>query len=384
MANTLTNLIPDLYAALDIVSRELIGLIPAVTLDAQAARAAVNQTLRIPLAPASTAADVTPASTAPDTGDQTFTNATVTISKSRAVPIRWTGEETLGINSGVGFQALRQAQFAQAMRTLTNEVEADLAALYAKASRAYGTAGTAPFGTAGDYSDASQIRKILADNGAPLSELQLVLNTTAGANLRGKQAQAYMVGDTGLLRQGVLGDFNGMAVRESAQIKSHTKGTGASATTDNAGYAVGSTSLTLASAGTGTLLAGDVVTFAGDTANKYVVTTGDSDVSNGGTLVLGAPGIQVAMSAATKAITVGNSYAANLAFARSAILLAARAPALPDGGDMADDRTTITDPRSGLSFEVSAYRQYRRVHYEVALAWGVAAIKPEHIAILLG
>lgn len=384
MANTLTNLIPDLYAALDIVSRELVGLIPAVMLDAQAARAAVNQTLRIPLAPASTAADVTPASTAPDTGDQTFTNATVTISKSRAVPIRWTGEETLGINSGVGFQALRQAQFAQAMRTLTNEVEADLAALYAKASRAYGTAGTAPFGTAGDYSDASQIRKILADNGAPLSELQLVLNTTAGANLRGKQAQAYMVGDTGLLRQGVLGDFNGMAVRESAQIKSHTKGTGASATTDNAGYAVGSTSLTLASAGTGTLLAGDVVTFAGDTANKYVVTTGDADVSNGGTLVLGAPGIQVAMSAATKAITVGNSYAANLAFARSAILLAARAPALPDGGDMADDRTTITDPRSGLSFEVSAYRQYRRVHYEVALAWGVAAIKPEHIAILLG
>lgn len=384
MANTLTNLIPDLYAALDLVSRELVGLIPAVMLDAQAARAAVNQTLRIPLAPASTAADVTPASTAPDTGDQTFTNATVTISKSRAVPIRWTGEETLGINSGVGFQALRQAQFAQAMRTLTNEVEADLAALYAKASRAYGTAGTAPFGTAGDYSDASQIRKILADNGAPLSELQLVLNTTAGANLRGKQAQAYMVGDTSLLRQGVLGDFNGMAVRESAQIKSHTKGTGASATTDNAGYAVGSTSLTLASAGTGTLLAGDVVTFAGDTANKYVVTTGDSDVSNGGTLVLGAPGIQVAMSAATKAITVGNSYAANLAFARSAILLAARAPALPDGGDMADDRTTITDPRSGLSFEVSAYRQYRRVHYEVALAWGVAAIKPEHIAILLG
>lgn len=384
MANTLTNLIPDLYAALDIVSRELVGLIPAVTMDAQAARAAVNQTLRIPLAPASTAADVTPASTAPDTGDQTFTNATVTISKSRAVPIRWTGEETLGINSGVGFQALRQAQFAQAMRTLTNEVEADLAALYAKASRAYGTAGTAPFGTAGDYSDASQIRKILADNGAPLSELQLVLNTTAGANLRGKQAQAYMVGDTSLLRQGVLGDFNGMAVRESAQIKSHTKGTGASATTDNAGYEVGSTSLTLASAGTGTLLAGDVVTFAGDTANKYVVTTGDADVSNGGTLVLGAPGIQVAMSAATKAITVGNSYAANLAFARSAILLAARAPALPDGGDMADDRTTITDPRSGLSFEVSAYRQYRRVHYEVALAWGVAAIKPEHIAILLG
>lgn len=383
MANTLTNLIPDLYAALNVVSRELVGLIPAVTLDAQASRAAKDQTVRIPIAPAAAAGDITPAVTPPDDGNQTFTNNTLTISKARRVPVRWNGEETLGVNSGPGYRALLQNQFTQAMRTLTNEVEADLAALYAKFSRAYGTAGTAPFGTAGDYTDASNVYKILVDNGAPTTDLQLVVSTAAGANLRGKQAQAQMVGETSLLRQGVLGDINGMAIRESAQIKSHTKGTNSSGTTDNAGYAVGSTTLTLASAGTGTIVAGDVLTFAGDT-NKYVVTSGDADVSNGGTFTIGAPGLLVAMSAATKAITTGNSYTANLAFSRSAMLLATRAPALPEGGDSADDRTLLTDPVSGLTFEVALYRQYRQIQYEISLAWGVACIRPNHTAILLG
>ena len=53
--NTLTNLIPDLYAALDVVSRELVGMIPAVTMDASVDRAAVNQNVRVAIAPANTA-----------------------------------------------------------------------------------------------------------------------------------------------------------------------------------------------------------------------------------------------------------------------------------------------------------------------------------------
>jgi hypothetical protein len=76
--------------------------------------------------------------------------------------------------------------------------------------------------------------------------------------------------------------------------------------------------------------------------------------------------------------------ARNMAFARSAIALATRAPALPPQGDSAIDRQIVTDPMSGLSFEIAQYAQYRQMQYEVSLAWGVAAIKPEHMAILLG
>lgn len=387
MANTLTNLIPELYTSLDVVSRELVGLIPAVTIDATTNRAAKNQTVRNFVAPAATATDITPGLYAPDSGDQTIGNNTLTISKARMVPIRWNGEEELSLTGSHGAGAIRAAQIQQAIRTLVNEIETDLAALQAKFSRAAGTAGTAPFGTAGDYTAASLTRKILADNGAPLSDLQMVLNTTAGANLRGKQATnaGDPAGSASLLRQGVLLDLNGMMVRESAQIVTSTAGSMASASTTGT-HAVGATTLTLKNAtGTGTVAAGDVITIAGDT-NQYVVTSASfagANPATGDTITIAAPGLRVGFTA-DKVITVVAAAARNMAFAKSALVLATRLPALPANGDAADDRVTITDPRSGLSFEVSAYRQYRQVHWEVACAWGVACVKPEHTALLLG
>lgn len=384
MANTITGLIPTMYNALNVISREITGLIPAVTSDMTYERAAVGQTVRSPVAPASTASDITPAVTPPNDGDQTIGYTDMTITKSRRVPIRWNGEERLGLdNNGAQYNVIFRDQMAQAMRTLTNEVEADLAALHIYASRAYGTSGTTPFGSS--LGDTANIRKLLVDNGAPTSDLNLIMNTSAGANLRTltQLTKVNEAGDSSMLRQGVLLDIHGMALRESAQIVTSTAGTGASATTDTAGYAIGATVITLASAGTGTIVAGDVITFAGDT-NKYVVASGDADVSNGGTITLAAPGLRKALAASAIAITVNAAAARNMAFSRSAIALATRAPALPAEGDSAADRFMLTDPNSGLSFEVSMYKQYRQVQYEVALAWGVKAVKPEHMGILLG
>lgn len=87
-----------------------------------------------------------------------------------------------------------------------------------------------------------------------------------------------------------------------------TKGTASGATTDATGYAIGTTTITLASAGTGTIIAGDRVTFAGDTV-KYVVSSGDADVSNGGTITIESPGLLTAIPASATAITV---YAGNV------------------------------------------------------------------------
>jgi len=381
--NTISSIVPDIYEALDVVSRELTGLIPAVTMNASAERAGINQNIVVDVEPAGNVSNITPAMTVPDPTGQTSGSTVIQITKSRAAEFGFIGDDQKKLNTGPGYLSVRANKIAQAIRAVANEVESDLAGLQATFSRAYGTAGTTPFGTANDYTDASNVLKILKDNGSPQSDNQLVINTAAGANFIGKQSAVNSAGTDSMLRQGVLLDLAGMPLRESAQIADFTAGTGSSATTDASGYAVGATVLTLASAGTGTLLAGDVVTFAGD-SNKYVITSGDADVSGGGTITLAAPGLRVAMSTATKAITVVASAARNMAFNRSALVLAARAPARPEEGDMAEDVIVITDPRSGLSMEFAMYKGYRKVRYEVGLAWGVKNIKPEHTALLLG
>ena len=385
--NTITGLVPEIYEALDIVSRELTGMIPSATMNASANTVQVGQAIRVDVEPAGNVSNITPAMVVPDPTGQTSGFTDIIITKSRAAEFGFNGEDQKGLNTGAGYGTVRANKIAQAIRALTNEVETDLCALQSTFSRAHGTAGTAPFGTANDYTDASNVLKILKDNGSPLQDNQLVINTTAGVNLLGKQAAVADAGSDSILRQGVLLDINGMPIRESAQIVDQAAGgIAGAATTNAAGYAIGATVLTLAVGGTGNVVAGDVVTFAGDT-NKYVVASAvfaGVNPAAGDTITIAAPGLRVAMTAATKAITKTAASSRNLAFNRSAIVLAARAPARPSEGDMASDVIVITDPRSGLSMEFAMYQGYRKVRYEVALAWGVKNIKPEHTALLLG
>lgn len=385
MANVLTPLIPSAIAALDVVSRELVGFIPSVNRDPKADRTAKGQTLTIPVAPANAQGDIAASATLSAESDQTAGSVSLVIDNYKKAGFNWTGEEILAVNSpnGIGQQRFMQDQIEQALRSLVNGAEGVIATAAAlSASRAYGTAGTTPFATT--TGDTAQVRKVLDDNGAPFGNRSLIIDTTSGAALRtlSNLTKANEAGTSVTLRDGQLLDLNGLSIKESAQVVTPSVGTAASATTNNAGYAVGATTITLASAGTGTILAGDIVTFAGDT-NKYVVATGNTDVSAGGTIVLQAPGLRKAMSAATKAITVVAAGPRMVAFSQNAICLATRLPAAPPR-DLAIDRQTITDPRSGISFELVAWPGQDMVVYQVRIAYGVKVVKPEHIAILLG
>lgn len=382
-SNTLTGIIPTLYEAMNIVSREMVGFIPAVRRDSNVERAAVGQTVRSPIGEAGALEDVTPGQNPANSGGTTVTYTDVTISSSKAAPILWSGEEQRGVGTTGTLNNILRDQFADGMRKLVNAIETDIwLAAYKASSRAYGgTPGTAPFGTANDLSDFAGIARILDENGAPVVDRQLVLGHAAMGNLRGKQSVLFKVNEAGssdMLRDGMTDRVQNFALRHSNAVGVHTKGSGASYATDGA---VATGREIVLKTGTGTVLAGDIATVADDPATaKYVVNGG---VTAPGTITIGKPGVRATL-ADSKAVTLLASYTPNLAFHRGAIVLATRAPALPQGGDSADDRTTITDPFSGLSFEVSVYRQYRQVKYEIAAAWGVGTPNGAHIATLIG
>lgn len=391
MANTLTSLIPTLYEALDIVSRERQGFIPAVTRNTSAERAAVDESILVPIVPSTTAeAANTPAVSAPNTGDQTIGNVEIKISKSYHVPVRWNGEETKGLGNAGTFSTINRDRFAQAFRRLSNLIETDLASTYKSASRAVGTAGTTPFGTTSVLTDFAGPLQILEDNGAPASELKFVVGNREMYNLRGIHQELFKANEAGtdeLLREGKVARLMGFDLHQSGFRAAVTKGnTNGSATLDSTDYAIGTTSLTLASAGTGGFNDGDMVNIAGENNGIwYGLATGDADTSGGGTLVLNAPGLVIAQTTNTSAVTVPSSnWKANMAFHKNAIQLVTRAPAMPEGGDMGTDATMVTDPVSGITFEVVEYKQFRQTVYHVAVAWGWKAIKPEHIAVLFG
>ena len=186
-----------------------------------------------------------------------------------------------------------------------------------------------------------------------------ILNTTACTNLR-QIANLYKVNEAGradLLDQGVIDRLYGFGIRESAQVQSHTKGTGSSYLADLvAGFSVGDTSLHV-DTGTGTILQGDVVTFAGDT-NKYVIGTGFA--GNGdGDIVLNPTGLRAAL-ANNAAMTIGNNYTANIAMHRAAMELAIRVTAFWDCWS-ADSKLHSRTVHSDVSCVVVADRHSRVV-----------------------
>lgn len=376
MANTLTALVPTLFSAAQVVSAEPFGVVSAITTNFSDQGVAKGDFVTVPVAPVRAATDFTPAATSTAGDDAIAQSVKVQITQSKKVSWHLTGEQIRSLENGADYQEWVRQMVLQGMRTLRNLCEADAsAAIKQGASRAVGTAGTTPF--ASDINAIVDLRKVLFDNGAPMSDLQLVIDSAAGVNARklGIIQQAYQAGSDAERRSGDLLKQFGFNIRESAGVSLHTKGTGTLYVTSGS-TAPGVTDIALVT-GTNTVLAGDVVTFAADGTNKYVVNVG---VAAPGTISLGRPGARVTIATAN-AMTIGNNFTPNLGFERSAVVGVFRPPIVPENATIS--QMPITDP-AGLTYLLLDIQQYGMRTWELHLAYGTKVVQPEHVAILMG
>ena len=379
MPDSLASLFPTLYAGIAEFPRRQFGMIRAVQVDGQLSRAAKGQSVVWDVPQVSGAVDIEPAATLPAPSADVAKSLTYTMAHRKGVRIAVTGEASEAIGDAA-MAIRRQNQYLQAFDKLAAGIESYLAGVaILNASRAFGTADTVPFtASSTNLEYFAKLWGILAKNDRSNGELSLVLNTATAEAMRaymGMLWKANEAGDDEMMKNGYRTRVQGFNVFESNQITQHTKGTGANYVMNGA-HSAGATEITVKT-GTGTILAGDVISIADEpSGSKYVVVEG---ITAAGTLKIGAPGL-LGAAADGKAVSI-HQYTPNLAFNQSALGLGCRLPEIPKEGDAAIDATSIRDPYTGLVFEVRRYAEYRQIVDEISIMYGAIVLDPEAIAI---
>ena len=385
-ANVNINMVrTDIMLGLKEVSNEPTGFIQSVNTSTGAETAAIGDQIKIPSGIAGEVEDTPVGYSAPTEGVSDVGADTMAITDSKTVKIDWKGEHQKAVmNSGALGTVLAQ-QFADAFRKLRNSIEkATYEAAVVGASRAYGTAGTTPFAASSNMSDLANVQGILDANGTPESNRTIILSPAAKINLLSNQMNMIKVNEAGspeTLRSGIIMPTYGFNVRSSAGVSKHTNTLAGSTIAINAasGFGVGATELAIDGCTTAAK-AGDVVAIGGI---KYVVGTGSTTTK----LVLNPKGLIDSVEDNDE-FTTTSAYTASVALHRSAVALAIRPPAVPEFNgqkmDTALAREYVTDPLTNITYEIAVYGGQRMLQFQVSVAWGVKAVNPEFIALLLG
>ncbi len=392
MANTITNLYRAGYAAVNEVSRELVGMTRSVRkiVSETPVGAGVNQPISIPIVGQMAGEDIDASNIVPQGGNRDIAPVEIDMSKERKVSWHLTAEEQMALENPSGQNnSILQDSIQEAMRTLSNEIEIDLASEYFKSSRASGQTGASgPFTTPNNFTDFSQTSKLLNVNGCPVMRRKMVLNFDTWSQLSGTQSTLWRINEAG--NDNVRGYgippvlLFGYEISLSDRFPKHAPGAvaGTFAVNHAGGYPIGTTEIAVdGPTGGDSINAGDVVSIADDaSASKYVVTEAASDGFT--TLKIGAPGLLGAI-ADDAVITITPAYTPNLAFHENAIVLACRPPASHSVQDVAMESVLVMDEHSQLVFELATYKQYRQTSMEVGICWGVGVPKPEHLVMLI-
>lgn len=249
--------------------------------------------------------------------------------------------EISALESALNIDNLNRQFIEPAAVALAQKINSDGLALYKDIPYVCGTPGTTP----SKLEDITAVRKVLNANKVPTSGRRAVWDVEADAAFTTIPAivNAEKSGSTAALREGSIGRLFGLDNYMSQAVKHHTAGTLSAAVKPKEATKAGTTQLTLAAtAVTGALKKGDILTILGDT---YVVTADAAAASNEITVPI-YPALRKDVTTATN-VTVAGNHTANLAFVAPAFAFVTRPLVTPAGVDC------YTTSYNGISLRVT-------------------------------
>jgi len=385
MANTLTNVIPQILAQGLVALREHAIMPRLVNRSYDLAPASHGQSVTIPIPSAVTANDVVPAAYPQTATNLAPTAATVTLSNWKEAAFTLSDAEVTRAMDGVV-----PMQVTEAVRALANAVDASIFATYEGIYGYAGTAGTTPFSSS--LAVATEARRELERNLAPAQPRYVVLDPDAEANALALEAfhRADYVGQPNTYETGAIGMVMGARWYMDQAIPSHTAGTlanglGTKVTLVTGALAAGASTIAVDHTTlTGTIVEGDVLEFAGH-AGTYVVTNSTPVTASGNqaTGITISPALRAA-AADNETCTFAASHVVNLMFHRDAFALVCR----PLEDTIQDGLGSIVmseiDEVSGLALRLEVNRQHKQTRWAFDILWGAALIRPALAARILG
>lgn len=375
MANDLTVLMPRILARSLRVMREHCWMPRLVNSNFDNKATEKGKTIDVPISVAATVSDVTPGNTPPQAPDTTPTMVQVPLDQWKHSSFFLTDEDMVNIDRSREFLPM---QTQESVKALANHINQYLWGLYKRVGGFVGTPGTTPF--ASSTQAAIDARRVLHEQLCPKSGRSGVVDFEAEAAMLALAAfqDVDKAGDRGVKMEGEVGRKFGIDWLSDDHVPQHTAGTSSGHQVNAGGGLPAGTTVIPVDTGTGTILEGDVVTFAGHD-QTYAV---EEALSGSSFTIVGGLKDAVADNAT---VTVKASHRVNMVFHREAFAFAMRP--LRDasrGADLGAQIMSMRDPQTGLVLRLEISRQYKQVMWDLDVLFGGKIVRPDFATRIAG
>ena len=373
MANTLSNVLPKILANGLLALREAAIMPRLVNTDFGEDAAQKGDVINIPVSKPGNPRDVTPS--------PNYSSATAHAPANVQVPLNQWKHDDFYLTDKEMAEIARDRHFiplamSEVVKGLANLMDGHVHNQYTGVYGYVGTAGVVPFST---VATATNTRKVLNEQLAPMNDRRVILDPTAEAQALALSAfsDVEKTQDRPVKIEGELGRKFGMDYFMSQNVVTHTAGTASLdievASTTAAGV---STLLIRAGSTIGTLVTGDVFNIAGH-AQTYAITGATAALTSAGVNFTIAPALQVAVTTGTE-LTKRATHVVNLGFQRNAFAFANRPLQTATAGTRGGNEfASATDPVTGLSLRLEIIRQNKQDAWDFDVLYGSKLVRPQ-------